>query len=92
MIAFIEHVTLASNPFQARQVQSLPEDSGLQQGGILGQISGEKQIIWIPLQLCQTVFRLYQEHFLRGHLGYFKTLKRIQQRYIWLGMRSDVSQ
>lgn len=70
MIAYIEHGTLSANHLKARQVQSLVEDSELRPRGILGQIFGKTQVVWMSLQLRQTVHRLYHDQLLSDHLGY----------------------
>lgn len=92
VIRYLQEGTLPANRAEARQVQCLAEESELQPpGGLLHQVAGERPLVWIPLQLRQTVLKLYHDHPLSGHLGYFKTLRRIQERFTWLGMRSDIS-
>lgn len=45
----------------------------------------------VPTSLRGEVLRLFHDHALAAHMGYYKTLGRIQERYSWTSMRQDVS-
>lgn len=91
LISYLKDGTLPTDSAEACQIRNMAEDSELDHDGLLLKIAGERRLLWMPKQLCQTVLQLSHDHPLSGHLGYFKTLRRVSERYFWLGMRSDVS-
>ena len=50
----------------------------------------EQERLLVPDSLQQEFIRLHHDHPTAGHFGSIKTLKRLQQRYMWPHMRANV--
>ncbi|KAL1486633.1 hypothetical protein MTO96_046866 [Rhipicephalus appendiculatus] len=72
-------------------IKDLAETSEMEDSGLLVQHRGNRKVPWLPNHLRNLVLRLSHDHPTSGHSGFFKTLKRISQNFVWLGMRSDIS-
>ena len=47
-------------------------------------------VIVVPRALTRKIIELLHDHLTAGHLGFMKTLHRIQERYIWEGMYTEI--
>lgn len=72
-------------------IKDLAETTEMEDSGLLVQHRGNRKVPWLPNHLRNLVLRLSHDHPTSGHSGFFKTLKRISQNFVWLGMRSDIS-
>lgn len=91
VIDFIENNSLPSDIRESRRVQDLAADSEIDDTGLLLYVSQSNKVPWLPLQLRSLVLQVEHDHPLSAHAGYFKTLRRTERRFHWLGMRADVS-
>ncbi|XP_064479233.1 protein NYNRIN-like [Ornithodoros turicata] len=88
------HITggyLPEDSREAKQIRDLSHDSEVDLDGVLWHVGGDAKLLWLPQQLRSEILHLGHDHPLSGHMGYFKTYKRIRQHHFWLGMRADVS-
>ncbi|KAL1427100.1 hypothetical protein MTO96_017708 [Rhipicephalus appendiculatus] len=72
-------------------IKDLAETTEMEDSGLLVQHRGNRKVPWLPNHLRNLVLRLSHDHPTSGHSDFFKTLKRISQNFVWLGMRSDIS-
>ena len=47
-------------------------------------------VVVVPRMLTKKVIELLHDHLTAGHLGFVKTLHRIQERYVWDGMYTEI--
>ncbi|XP_064486072.1 protein NYNRIN-like [Ornithodoros turicata] len=87
----IIHGCLPEEEQEAKSTQGLSQESGMDTDGVLWHVGGDAKVLWVPQQLRLDVLRLGHDHPLSGHMGYFKTYKRIREHHFWLGMRADTS-
>ena len=55
-----------------------------------GAASASQPVIMLPPALRTDAMRTLHDHFSAGHLGFEKTLKKIQQRFFWPQMYSEI--
>lgn len=91
ILLYLKNNCLPADAGEARQVQDLAGDSEIDNTGVLMYITGEKRVPWVPAHLRNLVLRLSHDHPLSAHAGFFKTMRRTQDQFFWLGMRADIS-
>lgn len=55
-----------------------------------GRALDEQRQIFLPLHLRPKILKIYHDSIIGSHLGFFKTLNKIRQRFYWFGMLRDV--
>ena len=56
----------------------------------IARVMGTGPVIVLPIKLRSTAMELLHDHLTAGHLGFTKTLRKIQERFYWEGMYTDV--
>lgn len=82
---------LPDDSIDQRLLDDLAETTELEANGLLVQHRGNKKVPWLPDQLRQLVLKMVHDRPTGAHAGFFKTLKRVSERFVWLGMRADLS-
>lgn len=73
----------------SRRLGDLASTSSIESSGLLVQSRGDHACL--PAHLRPLVLQMGHDHPTSAHAGFFKTLRRISDKYVWLGMRGDVS-
>lgn len=89
--AVVQGTQLPSSDPDHRLFRDLAETTELQPNGLLVQQRGNKKVAWLPNHLRQLALKMAHDHPTAGHAGFFKTLRRVAARFVWLGMRADIS-
>ncbi len=55
-----------------------------------GRALDEHRQIFLPLHLRPKILKFYHDSLFGAHLGFFKTLNKIRERFYWFGMLRDV--
>lgn len=76
---------------ESRRLGDLASTSHIESSGLLVQSRGDRTVAWLPAHLRHLVLQMGHDHPTSAHAGFFKTLRRISDKYVWLGMRGDVS-
>ena len=51
---------------------------------------GAVPTVLVPNSMKEEIMNLFHDHLTAGHLGFLKCLRRVQERYYWKGMYSDM--
>lgn len=90
-ISYLLSTSPSPNTSLCPRIKTIVSESTLTADGILVNTSAQGQdIIWLPSQLRGLVLEICHSSPLGGHMGYWRTLHKIRQNYVWLGMRKDI--
>ena len=60
-------------------------------GRLIRDPDGDRFVILVPVELRQRLIAVHHDSVVGGHLGAFKTTRKIQASYSWFGMSRDVA-
>lgn len=87
----VQGVMLPNSDPDHRLLHDLAETTELEPSGLLVQQRGNKKVPWLPSHLRHLALKMAHDHPTAAHAGFFKTLRRVAARFVWLGMRADIS-
>lgn len=87
----VQGVMLPNSDPDHRLFHDLAETTELEPNGLLVQLRGNKKVPWLPSHLRHLALKMAHDHPTAAHAGFFKTLRRVAARFVWLGMRADIS-
>lgn len=76
---------------ETRRLEDLASTSHLEPSGLLVQCRGDRTVAWLPTHLRPLVLQMAHDHPTSAHAGFYKTLRRIRDKFVWLGMSNDTS-
>ena len=97
LINYFEKGEIPANSVSARRLMATADDYIFEEGILYHLAKGRarsregirKQLV-IPRSLKDEVMLAMHEEITSGHLGFEKTYHKIQQRYFWIGMYSEI--
>ena len=89
LLCFVRYGISPDSPKLRRFVNALKSHVKII-NGVLGIYAKEAFLILTPFQLHKTILEIAHDNALSGHLGWVKTLARIQEAWFWPGMQNDV--
>lgn len=91
VIQLLKPDSLPSEAKEACTIQDLAESNEIDTTGLLMYTGRATRVPWLPLHLRTLLLQMEHDHPLCTHAGYLRTLRRVQERFQWLGMQSNIS-